>query len=73
MPFALLFPFSIAIGFVLLWPIGWVFSALSLSTFHGWGWAHGGWLIAWPLLSLLTFAALFVVGHFLNRHRAVKP
>lgn len=52
---------SLAIGFVLMWPVGWLFGQMGWPMFHGWGMAHGAFVIAWPVLSLLVLAVLLVL------------
>lgn len=49
---------SIIAGFILMWPLGYVYGALNWPTFHSWGLLHGSFSSAWPTLSILTFLAL---------------
>ena len=49
---------AIVAGLVLMWPLGTIYTALSLPTFHSWGLMHGTFVAAWPTLSILTFLAL---------------
>jgi len=49
---------AIAAGFLLMWPLGYTYAALSLPTFHLWGLMHGTFVAAWPTLSILVFLAL---------------
>src|SRR5690242_5643048 len=49
---------AIVVGFLLMWPLGLAYTALSLPTFHLWGLGHGTFVAAWPTLSILTFLAL---------------
>ena len=56
-----LFFVSLVIGFVLMWPVGWLFGQMGWPMFHGWGLAHGAFVIAWPVLSLLALAVLLVL------------
>ncbi len=49
---------AIIAGFLLMWPLGYVYAKLSLPTFHSWGLMHGTFVAAWPTLSILTFLAL---------------
>jgi hypothetical protein len=49
---------AIVVGFLLMWPLGLAYTALSLPTFHLWGLGHGTYVAAWPTLSILTFLAL---------------
>ena len=67
------------LGFVLMWPIGWLFGAMSWPVFHGWGLAHGAWIIAWPVLTLFSFLVLYLLGraakrrHDANSATGVRP
>ncbi|MGQ0681428.1 hypothetical protein [Bradyrhizobium sp.] len=49
---------AIVAGFLLMWPLGQAWTALSWPTFHLWGLMHGTSVAAWPTLSILTFLAL---------------
>jgi hypothetical protein len=49
---------AIVAGYLLMWPLGYAWTALSLPTFHLWGLGHGTFVAAWPTLSMLTFLAL---------------
>jgi hypothetical protein len=49
---------AIVAGFLLMWPLGHVYAALSLPTFHLWGLMHGTFMSAWPTLSILAYLAL---------------
>jgi hypothetical protein len=57
----------VAIGFVLMFPLGMLFDDMPL--FHTWGLAHGSFILAWPVLTLLTFAGEVAT----TRHRAALP
>lgn len=46
---------AIVAGFLLMWPLGQLYTALSLPTFHLWGLMHGSFVAAWPTLSILAF------------------
>lgn len=50
-----------AMGFVLLWPLGALFGYMNWPMFHGWGLAHGSVAVAWPLLSLASYIALWAI------------
>lgn len=64
----LLVTLSIPIGFICMWPLGALFSAMHWPVFHGWGLAHGAFIVAWPLLSILSFAVLQLASrHFRRR------
>jgi hypothetical protein len=52
-------------GFLLMWPLAWLFGVMGWPLFHGWGLAHGSFVIAWPLLSGLVF----LLGWLLVRSR----
>lgn len=56
-----LFFVSLVIGFFLMWPVGWLFGQMGWPMFHGWGLAHGAFVIAWPTLSLLTLVVLLAL------------
>lgn len=49
---------AIVAGFLLMWPLGYIYSRLGVPTFHSWGLAHGTFVAAWPTLSILTYLAL---------------
>jgi hypothetical protein len=49
---------AVIAGFLLMWPLGYAWAALSWPTFHLWGLMHGTFVAAWPTLSILTFLAL---------------
>ena len=49
---------AIVAGFLLMWPFGYAWTALSLPTFHLWGLVHGTFVAAWPALSVIAFLAL---------------
>jgi len=42
-------------GFILLWPLGCAFRVMNWGVFNPWGLAHGSFMIAWPLLSVLSY------------------
>jgi predicted outer membrane lipoprotein len=49
---------AIVAGFLLMWPLGYAYVALSWPTFHFWGLMHGSFVAAWPALSILAYLAL---------------
>jgi predicted outer membrane lipoprotein len=49
---------AIVAGFLLMWPLGHAWAALSWPTFHLWGLMHGTFVAAWPALSILTYLVL---------------
>ena len=51
---------SVVGGVILLWPLGVIFSALGWPYFHTWGLMHGSFVAAWPVMSMLLFAAIWV-------------
>ena len=55
---------AIVAGFLLMWPLGYAYVALSLPTFHLWGLIHGTWVAAWPTLSIAVFLALGYLQFF---------
>jgi len=38
-----------------MFPLGIVFDSMNWPLFHSWGLAHGSFILAWPLLTLLSF------------------
>lgn len=46
------------VGFFLMIPLAMLFNAMNWPLFHGWGLAHGSFILAWPLLTLLSFGLL---------------
>jgi hypothetical protein len=58
---------SIPIGFISTWPLGALFEAMHWPVFHGWGLAHGAFIVAWPLLSILSFAGLRTASRYFRR------
>ena len=52
---------SIVFGFFLMIPLAMLFDAMNWPLFHSWGLAHGSFIIAWPLLTLLSFAIVQAV------------
>ena len=46
---------SIALGFVLMAPLGMLFDAMNWGVFHSWGLARGSFIVAWPLLTLVSY------------------
>ena len=58
------FVIAIIAGFLLMWPLGYAYAALSLPTFHLWGLMHGTFVAAWPTLSILVFLALGYLPFF---------
>jgi hypothetical protein len=55
---------AVIAGFLLMWPLGYAWAALSWPTFHSWGLMHGTFVAAWPTLSILTFLALGYLPSF---------
>jgi hypothetical protein len=53
---------SIAIGFLLMFPLGALFNAMNWPWFHSWALIHGSLVIAWPILSVVGFLSLRVLG-----------
>jgi hypothetical protein len=53
---------SVAIGFLLMFPLGALFNAMNWPLFHGWALAHGSFVIAWPLLTVVGFLILRGTG-----------
>ena len=55
---------AVIAGFLLMWPLGYAWTALSWPTFHLWGLMHGTFVAAWPTFSILTFLALGYLPSF---------
>ena len=53
---------SVAIGFLLMFPLGALFNAMNGPLFHGWALAHGSFVIAWPVLTVVGFLILRATG-----------
>ena len=49
---------SIALGFILMVPLGMLFDAMNWPLFHTWGLAHGSFVIAWPVLAVISFGVI---------------
>jgi len=49
---------AIIAGFLLMWPLGYAYVALSWPTFHFWGLMHGTFVAVWPALSILAYLTL---------------
>jgi hypothetical protein len=41
-----------------MFPVGWIFGVMGWPTFHSWGLVHGSFVVAWPMLSLLSWAVV---------------
>jgi hypothetical protein len=52
---------SIILGFFLMIPLSMIFDKMNWPLFHSWGLAHGSFLLAWPLLTLLSFAGIEIL------------
>jgi len=55
---------AIVVGYLLMWPLGHAWTALSLPTFHLWGLMHGTYVAAWPTLAILTYLVLGYLPFF---------
>ena len=64
MRFAIQAVLSIVLGFFLMGPLAGLFEAMRWPMFHGWALAHGTFLIAWPVLTVLSFVVLSLVPWF---------
>ena len=49
---------SIVLGFALMFPLGWLFGVMNWSVFHSWGLIHGSFIVAWPLLTLISWGLI---------------
>ena len=56
---------SIVLGFALMFPLGWLFGIMNWPVFHSWGLVHGSFIVAWPLLTLISLG-------FIRRAVALK-
>ena len=43
------------VGLLLLFPIAALFDSMNWPMFHSWGMAHGAFIFAWPLTTLIAF------------------
>ncbi|MBS1802195.1 MAG: hypothetical protein JST28_02450 [Acidobacteria bacterium] len=50
---------SIVLGFLLMIPLSMLFDAMNWPLFHTWGLAHGSFILAWPMLTILSFGILW--------------
>lgn len=57
---------AITAGFILMFPLGALFTSINWPIFHGWGLVHGSFLIAWPFLTWLVLR----LGSWLEKIRA---
>ena len=64
MPTLIRIVIAIVAGFLLMWPLGYAYVALSLPTFHLWGLMHGTFVAAWPTLSIAVFLAMGYLRFF---------
>jgi hypothetical protein len=53
---------SLAIGFVLMYPLGMLFDALNLPFLNTWALAHATFIVAWPILTAVGFLILRAIG-----------
>ena len=49
---------AIALGFVLMFPLGMLFDVMDWALFHSWGLVHGSFILAWPLLAVLSYGLI---------------
>ena len=56
---------SVVVGFVLMAPLEMLAEAMHWPLFYGWALAHGSFMLAWPMLTLLTFV---VFRAWLRKH-----
>jgi hypothetical protein len=45
-------------GFLLMLPFALLFDAMGWPVFNGWAMGHGGFIVAWPVLTLLSFLGI---------------
>jgi hypothetical protein len=55
------FLIATVLGFALMFPLGWLFGTMNWPMFHAWGLAHGAFIIAWPLLTLISWVVIRVM------------
>jgi hypothetical protein len=53
---------AVPLGFLLMAPLGMLFDRMNWPLFHTWGLAHGSFIIAWPLLTVVVFLCALVIG-----------
>jgi ABC-type tungstate transport system substrate-binding protein len=58
---------SFFLGFILLFPLGWLFDRMDWPLFHSWGLIHGSFLLAIPLLMALSFGTIEAVAFLFQR------
>ncbi len=63
---------SILLGFVLMIPLAMLFDAMKWPLFHSWGLAHGSYLFAWPLLTVIAYGLLAVFVHAVQWYKHKK-
>ena len=56
--------FAVALGFVLMIPLGILYDVMGWPTFHSWGLGSGGFFAAWPALFLAAFGLLALIPWF---------
>jgi hypothetical protein len=61
---------AIPTGLVLMLTLGEVFDRMAWPIFHTWGLIHGSFLLAWPVLTLMSFAGLLLLDRRLWRRRS---
>jgi len=52
---------SVILGFLLMIPLAMLFDAMNWPLFHSWALAHGSFIFAWPILTVLAFGILWTV------------
>ena len=55
------------VGFMLVWPLAWLFGVMGWPLFHGWGLMHGSILLAWPLMTVIAYLLLWFVVRLWRR------
>lgn len=61
---------STVMGLFPMVPLAMLFDAMNWPLFHSWGLAHGSFLIAWPVLTFITFSAVQIAT--LKKRPAVR-
>lgn len=60
---------SIVLGFLLMAPLATLFEAMNWPVFHRWGLAHGSFIIAWPVLTLIAYGLLALLGQAVQSYK----
>jgi membrane protein implicated in regulation of membrane protease activity len=61
---------AVMAGFFLMYPLAAIFDAYGWPYFNGWALAHGSLLLAWPMLTVVSFVVLVLVDRLLRREKS---